>query len=155
MPCGISSMLVQVTVVPAFTVRICGPKLKLSIDTMLVEPSARANSTLAARSDPTGAPSTVAAMTGRNIFILLSLERRVDNRETLPVFLLARKPGRTDRAPVQLKVCPSQLSLRRFAGAMLCILENAAALAAKVEAEMRVRARATILMSFVIALLLR
>src|ERR1700728_4009635 len=32
MPCGMSSLLVQVTVVPAFTVSVCGVKVKLSID---------------------------------------------------------------------------------------------------------------------------
>src|SRR5262245_931780 len=81
MPCGMSSLLVQVTVVPAFTVSVCGPKEKLSIDTMLVGPSARANNTLAARSEPTAAPSTVVAITGRNIFAFLRFEQRVDNRE--------------------------------------------------------------------------
>jgi hypothetical protein len=32
MPCGISSLFVQVTVVPAFTVTAAGVKLKLSIE---------------------------------------------------------------------------------------------------------------------------
>src|SRR5262249_47132148 len=35
-----------------------------------------------------------------------------------------RKPGRTDRALVQLKIRLLQLALRRFAGAMLRVLEN-------------------------------
>jgi hypothetical protein len=58
-------------VVPAFTVSVCGPKVKLSIDTELVGPSARVNNTLAARSDPTAAEH-VEAITGRNIFVFLS-----------------------------------------------------------------------------------
>jgi hypothetical protein len=39
MPCGISSLLFQVTVVPAFTVNVCGVKVKLSIDTVLAAAS--------------------------------------------------------------------------------------------------------------------
>jgi hypothetical protein len=70
--------------VPAFTVSVCGPKLKLSIATMLVGPSAQANSTLAARSEPTAAPSTVEVITGRNIAVLLSFEAAVDDRLRLP-----------------------------------------------------------------------
>jgi hypothetical protein len=58
--------------VPAFTVSVAGEKLKLSIDTALDMPSARANSTPAASSEPTAAPSAVAAITGRNIIVLLS-----------------------------------------------------------------------------------
>src|SRR6516165_11182789 len=81
MPCGISSLLVQVTVVPAFTVSVCGPKEKLSIDTMLVGPSARANNTLAARSEPTAAPSTVVAIRHATFLLSLGLEQRVANRE--------------------------------------------------------------------------
>src|SRR6516225_4400830 len=96
-----SSLFIHVTVVPAFTVSVCGPKVKLSIDTVLVGPAARANRTLAARSEPTAAPSTETAIIGRNIVVLLSLlgpvrslpcgflalQWRVDDRESLLVLL--------------------------------------------------------------------
>src|SRR5215469_3505583 len=94
MPCGISSLLVQVTVVPAFTVVVAGVKKKLSIVTVFGAPSARANRTLPASSEPTTAPSTEQAIIGRNIFfslvffsLFLALQRRIDDRETLLVLL--------------------------------------------------------------------
>jgi len=71
-PCGMSSLLIQVTLVPAFTVSVCGVKVKLWIDNVLIGLSAWANSTLAAISAPTAAPSTVAAITGRDILVLLN-----------------------------------------------------------------------------------
>src|SRR6516225_4707858 len=71
MPCGISSLLVQVTVVPAFTVTDPGVKKKLSIVTVFGVPSARANRTPPANTEPTAAPSKEQAIIGRNIFVLL------------------------------------------------------------------------------------
>src|SRR5690348_2130631 len=94
MPCGMSSLLVQVTVVPGLTVIVPGVKKKLSIVTVFGVPSARASSTPAASPEPTTAPSTEQVIIGRNIIFLLSLcwldasstlERRVDDRETLLV----------------------------------------------------------------------
>src|SRR6516165_4606444 len=85
MPCGISSRLVQVTVVPAFTFSSFGEKVKLSIDTVLDGPSARASPTPAASTEPTAAPSRKVATIGRNIFALLKLAaaRRALNHLTV------------------------------------------------------------------------
>jgi len=56
-----------------FEFTAAGVKEKLSIVTVFGVPSARANSTLAASTEPTTAPSAVEAIIGRNIFVLLSL----------------------------------------------------------------------------------
>src|SRR5208282_5757981 len=87
MPCGMSSLLVQVTVVPAFTVNCCGLKVKLSIDTALAGLCALAMRAPPASSEPTTAPKTAAAIALRIIFLLLTLQRRVDDREPLLVLL--------------------------------------------------------------------
>src|SRR5215472_15806639 len=97
MPCGISSWLVQVTVVPAFTVSVAGVKLKLSMVTEFDVPSAWANMTPPASTEPTTAPSTEQTIIGRNIFCspwssstccqLLALQRRIADREALLVLL--------------------------------------------------------------------
>ena len=63
MPCGMSSLLVQVTVVPAFTVNVAGVKLKLSIEIVVAGSAARANSTPAANTELTTAPSRKIATT--------------------------------------------------------------------------------------------
>jgi hypothetical protein len=70
---GVSSLLVQVTVAPAFTVKVCGVKVKLWISTApLEEVCALATRTPPARPEPTIAPKMAAAITDR-IIIFLSL----------------------------------------------------------------------------------
>jgi hypothetical protein len=100
MPWGVSSLLVQVTVVPAFTVKVCGVKVKLWIATALEEVCALATRTPPARPEPTIAPKTAAAITDR-IIIFLSLARSgiVDHErpfcwlEPTPMRLLRRRPS--------------------------------------------------------------
>src|ERR1700744_2685280 len=70
MPCGMSSRLVQVTVVPAFTVRVCGAKVKLSMataDAAGVWVWALATITPPASPEPMNAPTTAAAIAFRNM----------------------------------------------------------------------------------------
>src|ERR1700687_281337 len=74
MPWGMSSLLVQVTVVPAFTVKVCGVKVKLWIATALEEVCALATRTPPAKPEPAIAPKTAAAIADR-IIIFLSLTR--------------------------------------------------------------------------------
>jgi hypothetical protein len=59
-----------VTVVPAFTVEVCGVKVKLLIVTALEEVCALATRTPPARPDPTIAPKMAAAITDRIIIFL-------------------------------------------------------------------------------------
>src|SRR5580693_7559389 len=90
MPCGMSSLLVQVTVVPAFTVKVCGPKVKLSIDTVSALACdafcAQPGSATAASIVAVAAPSPAAMSALRIVFdmdmaVSLRLERRVDDGE--------------------------------------------------------------------------
>src|ERR1700733_6584786 len=94
MPCGMSSLLVQVTAVPAFTVKVCGPNVKLSTDTALAcaALSARTGRTIAASAVAVAAPSAAATSALRIVLAIdmvpsLRLERRVDDGETLLVLL--------------------------------------------------------------------
>jgi hypothetical protein len=68
------------TVVPAFTVSVASVKEKLSIVTAVGAPSARANSTPAASTEPTTAPCTEEAMIGRNISVLVVLSLAAASR---------------------------------------------------------------------------
>jgi hypothetical protein len=71
---GISSLLVQVTVVPAFTVKVGGLKVKLSIDTATALAAgawALASNTPPANTVPTAAPMSAALTTLRIIALLL------------------------------------------------------------------------------------
>jgi hypothetical protein len=77
-------LLVQVTVVPAFTVKVCGPKVKLSIDTAspCAALSAQPGSTTAASIIAVAVPSPAAMSALRIVFdmdmaVSLRLERQV------------------------------------------------------------------------------
>src|ERR1700744_3834824 len=93
MPCGMSSLLVQVTVVPAFTVKFAGVKVKLSIDTASAGAAfcADVGMTTAANAVAGAAPSAAAISALRTVFEMailfsLNLQRRVDEGE--PLFVL-------------------------------------------------------------------
>jgi hypothetical protein len=66
-PCGISSLLVQVTAVPAFTVNVGGLKVKLSIEMLPAGAAlcARAGSTIGARMAAATAPRAAATRAPR------------------------------------------------------------------------------------------
>src|SRR5579863_10538365 len=83
MACGISSLLVQVTVVPAFTVSVGGVKVKLSIDIAPAGSLPAASSTPAPSTKPAAPPSPAAAIMERNMLASSSFERRVDDGEPL------------------------------------------------------------------------
>src|SRR5271156_1212469 len=69
-PCGMSSLLVQVTVVPAFTVNVGGLKVKLSMEMPFATGvlCARAGSTNGATTGAQTAPSAAARSAPCNVF---------------------------------------------------------------------------------------